>query len=54
MALVVDLVEQIETMFLNIPDKRKKSEYKEWVSTVNKLILEVNTLANLKLYNTVK
>jgi ElaB/YqjD/DUF883 family membrane-anchored ribosome-binding protein len=53
MANVVDLVDSIEEMFEDIPDKRKKTEYQEWRSTINKLIEEVNKLSKIKMYSTV-
>jgi ElaB/YqjD/DUF883 family membrane-anchored ribosome-binding protein len=51
MANVVDLVDRIEEMFEDIPDKRKKKEYQEWRSTINKLIEEVNRLSKIKMYS---
>jgi ElaB/YqjD/DUF883 family membrane-anchored ribosome-binding protein len=53
MANVVDLVDRIEEMFKDIPDKRKKKEYQEWRSTINKLIEEVNRLSKIKMYSIV-
>jgi ElaB/YqjD/DUF883 family membrane-anchored ribosome-binding protein len=53
MANVVDLVDRIEEMFEDIPDKRKKKEYQEWRSTINKLIEEVNRLSKIKMYSIV-
>jgi hypothetical protein len=40
-------------MFEDIPDKRKKKEYQEWRSTINKLIEEVNKLSKIKMYSIV-
>lgn len=51
---VVTLVESIEKLFDECPDKRKKQEYKEWKETINKLIDEVNRLSKIKMYNTIK
>lgn len=54
MANVVDLVDQIEELFSNIPDKRKKTEYQEWKQTINKLIIEVNKQSKIKMYLEIK
>lgn len=54
MASVVSLVERVEEMFSEIPDKRKKKEYKEWKDTINILIQELNKLCKFKMYNTIK
>lgn len=54
MANVVDLVDRIEEMFSDMPDKRKKKEYQEWKVTINKLIEEVNKVSKLKMYSVVK
>jgi len=54
MANVVDLVDRIEELFSDVPDKRKKKEYQEWKSTINKLIEEVNKLSKIKMYTVVK
>ena len=51
---VVTLVDDIEDLFSQMPDKRKKSEYKEWKQTINKLIEEVNKVSKLKMYNIIK
>lgn len=51
---VVDLVDRIEEMFTDMPDKRKKKEYQEWKVTVNKLIEEVNKVSKIKMYSTIK
>lgn len=51
---VVTLVESIEKLFDECPDKRKRQEYKEWKETINKLIEEVNHLSKIKMYNTVR
>lgn len=51
---VVTLVESIEKLFDECPDKRKRQEYKEWKDTINKLIEEVNHLSKIKMYNTVR
>ena len=51
---VVDLVDRIEEMFTDMPDKRKKKEYQEWKVTINKLIEEVNKMSKIKMYSTIK
>ena len=51
---VVDLVDRIEEMFEDMPDKRKKKEYQEWKVTINKLIEEVNRASKIKMYSIVK
>lgn len=54
MAGVVSLVESIEQLFDQKPDKRKKVEYKEWVTKINALIKEVNKESKFKMYETIK
>jgi hypothetical protein len=54
MANVVDIVDKIEEMFIDVPDKRKKKEYQEWKTTINKLIEEVNKLSKMKMYLNIK
>jgi ElaB/YqjD/DUF883 family membrane-anchored ribosome-binding protein len=54
MAHVVDIVDRIEEMFSETPDKRKKKEYQDWKNTINKLIEEVNKLSKMKMYTVVK
>jgi hypothetical protein len=54
MASVVDLVDRIEEMFVDMPDKRKKKEYQEWKVTINKLIEEVNRVSKIKMYTIIK
>lgn len=51
---VVTLVESIEKLFEECPDKRKRQEYKEWKDIINKLIEEVNKLSKIKMYNIIK
>ena len=51
---VVDLVDRIEEMFEDMPDKRKKKEYQEWKVTINKLIEEVNKASKIKMYTIIK
>ena len=51
---VVTLVDSIEDMFSQMPDKRKKKEYHEWKQTINKLIEEVNKASKIKMYNIIK
>jgi hypothetical protein len=54
MATVVELVDQIEDMFSKQPDKRKKTEHKEWKDTINKLIQDCNKLCKFKMYLIIK
>jgi len=54
MAHVVDLVDRIEEMFTDIPDKRKKKEYETWKIEINKLIQEVNKASKIKMYTIIK
>ena len=54
MANVVDIVDKIEEMFIDVPYKRKKKEYQEWKTTINKLIEEVNKLSKMKMYLNIK
>lgn len=54
MALIVDLVNRIEDLFEQKPDKRKRKEYKEWQDTINLVIEELNKLCKFKMYNKIK
>lgn len=54
MSSVVTLVESIEDMFDNKPDKRKKVDYKEWKDRINLMISQVNKETKFKMYETVK
>jgi hypothetical protein len=54
MPLVVDLVERVEILFEEKPDKRKKKEYEEWQNTINLIIQELNKLCKFKMYNLIK
>lgn len=54
MANVVMLVDSIEDLFSQMPDKRKKKEYQEWKQTINKLIEEVNKVSKIKMYTLIK
>jgi hypothetical protein len=54
MAGVVSLVESIEELFDQKPDKRKKAEYKDWVEKINALILQVNKESKFKMYEKIK
>jgi hypothetical protein len=54
MASVISLVDSIEDLFDNVPDKRKKSEYQEWKKTINLLIEEVNKSSKFKMYEKIK
>jgi len=54
MASVISLVDSIEDLFDNIPNKRKKTEYQEWKKTINLLIEEVNKSSKFKMYEKIK
>ena len=54
MAGVVTLVESVEKMFDGKPDKRKKSEYKDWKDKINALIEDLNKACKFKMYEKVK
>jgi hypothetical protein len=54
MTNVTDLVERVELLFSDKPDKRKKKEYKEWETTINLIIDELNKLCKFKMYNKIK
>jgi len=54
MASVISLVDSIEDLFDNVPDKRKKSEYQEWKKTINLLIEEINKSCKFKMYEKIK
>jgi hypothetical protein len=52
--LAVDLIDRIEELFKEVPDKRKRKEYKEWQDTINLVIEELNKLCKFKMYNKIK
>ena len=54
MAAVIELTEKIEDLFSKEPDKRKKTEHKEWKDTINKLIQDCNKLSKFKMYFVIK
>jgi hypothetical protein len=54
MTNVIDLVERVELLFSDKPDKRKKKEHKEWEITINLIIDELNKLCKFKMYNKIK
>ena len=54
MTTVIDIVDQIEDLFYKEPDKRKKTEHKEWKDTINKLIQDCNKLSKFKMYFVIK
>ena len=54
MSNVTTLVERVEQLFSDKPDKRKKKEYKEWEDTINLVIEELNKLCKFKMYNKIK
>jgi hypothetical protein len=54
MSSVVTLVEAVENMFDKKPDKRKKTEYKDWKKTINLLIEDLNKSCKFKMYEKIK
>jgi hypothetical protein len=54
MSTVIELTDKIEDMFSKEPDKRKKTEHKEWKDTINKLIQDCNKLCKFKMYFVIK
>lgn len=53
MAHVIDLVDSVESLFDEKPDKRKKTEYKAWKERINSVIQQINKLCKFKMYDTV-
>ena len=54
MTTVIDLTDKIEELFSKEPDKRKKTEHKEWKDTINKLIQDCNKSCKFKMYFVIK
>jgi hypothetical protein len=54
MSLVIDLVDRVEKLFSEKPDKRKKVEYKDWVTKINLVIDQINKETKFKMYDKVK
>ena len=54
MGTVIDLTDKIEELFSKEPDKRKKTEHKEWKDTINKLIQDCNKSCKFKMYFVIK
>ncbi len=54
MTAVIELTDKIEELFSKEPDKRKKTEHKEWKDTINKLIQDCNKLCKFKMYFVIK
>jgi len=54
MASVIELVDIVEKLFDEKPDKRKKAEYKEWKDRINSVIQNLNKECKFKMYETVK
>jgi hypothetical protein len=54
MDTVIDLTDKIEELFSKEPDKRKKTEHKEWKDTINKLIQDCNKSCKFKMYFVIK
>lgn len=51
---VVELSEYIEQLLTERPDKRKKSDYKQWYNEINDLATKCNQLAKFPIYGTLK
>ena len=54
MVNILELTDKIEELFSKEPDKRKKTEHKEWKDTVNKLIQDCNKSCKFKMYFVIK
>ena len=54
MALMIDLIDTVENLYSNIPDKRKRKEYQDWKQTINIIIQDINKLCKFKMYNQIK
>lgn len=54
MTYIVDLVDSIEKLFEEKPDKRKKVEYKDWKDKLNSLIQQINKDSKFKMYDSIK
>lgn len=52
--LAVDIIDSIELLFEQKPDKRKKKEYQEWCTNLNELIESINKKTKIKMYDKVK
>ena len=51
---MVDLIENVENLYSNMPDKRKRKEYQDWKQTINIVIQDINKLCKFKMYNEIK
>jgi len=51
---MVDLIETVENLYSNMPDKRKRKEYQDWKQTINIIIQDINKLCKFKMYNEIK
>lgn len=47
---VTEITDEIERLFDNKPDGRKKSDLSHWKNEINQLIDRVNQLAKIKIY----
>ena len=54
MASVIELVDIVEKLFEEKPDKRKKVEYKEWKNKINSVIQNLNKECKFKMYDNIK
>jgi hypothetical protein len=48
---VLEMTEQIEALYLERPDRRKKVLYKEWFDEINKLVDACNKAAKYEIYD---
>jgi hypothetical protein len=54
MIYVVDLVDSVEKLFDEKPDKRKKIEYKDWKDKLNSIIQQLNKTCKFKMYEVIR
>jgi hypothetical protein len=51
---MIDLIDTVENLYSNMPDKRKRKEYQDWKQTINIIIQDINKLCKFKMYNQIK
>jgi hypothetical protein len=51
---MIDLIDSVESLYSNMPDKRKRKEYQDWKQTINIIIQDINKLCKFKMYNQIK
>jgi len=49
-----EYIDEIEKMYRNKPDGRKKKEYLDWKTELNRLITECNKVADFVIYKQLK